>query len=257
MRTQDTEYGFQGARASLWRQPLAWLNVSVLVLLVTGYSNADQAQSDQIAALEARVRKLEMRVETVAHQVVAPFAIVDSQGKRIMNVDAAPYRGFRLYNEQGSSVAEMALRLGGTVLELGSDNSKVKASLGAVEKDAAVAALYFKTDNKMRALITTGTGGHASIALTAQDGIGLAAALESQPDWTGRISVFNKQHLPVAYIAESEKHPGGGNVIMADPDGNKVFTAGFIGDGNGAACVLRKGSGDCLGLRIPGMLGAP
>ena len=223
MRRQDTGSGFQGAHASMWRQPLAWLNVAALVLLVNGSGNADSGESAQIAALEARVAKLEKRAAANEHEVVAPFSVVDEQGKRIMSVGADPYRGFRLYNDKGNSVAELATKLGGTVLALGTDTSKASVSLGAVETGAAIAALYFRTDDKLRAQITTGSGGHANIAVVAQDGNGLAAALEAQPDWTGRISVYNKQHLPVTYITESEKNPGGGDVIMTHQPNLPLF----------------------------------
>ena len=80
MRMHDSGSGLQGAGASLWRQPLAWLNVAVLVLLVTGFSNADSGQSAQIAALEARLAKLEQRFEKGPHEVVAPFVVTDSKG---------------------------------------------------------------------------------------------------------------------------------------------------------------------------------
>ena len=99
--------------------------------------------------------------------------------------------------------------------------------------------------------------GHGHVAVYGLDGGSYAAALESQPDWKGLVGAYSKEKKAVAYITESPKHPGGGNVIMADPEGNKVFTAGFIGDGDGAACVMRKGSAKCLGLDIGGILGVP
>jgi hypothetical protein len=234
----------------VWRQPLAWLNVAVLVLLVSGYSNADQGQTAQIHGLEERVGKLERLVDAAKHQVVAPFVINDERGNPIVRVDDQHALSFYWVGSQ-VPVAALRAQLGGSVLILRNNDDSSSIALGATE--AKEPAIKIRTDSKLRAVVGATAGGHGLIAVYGQDGADLAAGLESQPDWKGRVAAYIKGSFPVAYMAESEKHPGGGNVIMADPDGNKVFAAGYMGDGNGGACIMKKGEAHCMAISLPGM----
>jgi hypothetical protein len=258
MATNRNGQAFQNVSVPLLRRPLAWLSVAVLVLAVNSYAVADQGQAAQIAALEARVAKLEKRIATAEHEVVAPFQVVDSSGKRILGVGQQSTNGIRgiyISNSNGGIVFEAKAALGGSVLTLQNDESKSQIALGATEANEP--AIKIRTDSKMRAIVASSADGHGRIAVYGQDGAQLASGLESQPDWKGRVAVYTKGSLPVALLAESEKHPGGGSVIATDPDGNKVFAAGFIGDGNGTACAVKNGSGNCLGTILPGLFGVP
>ena len=65
----------------------------------------------------------------------------------------------------------------------------------------------------------------------------------------GLIAVFSGKHA-VAFMTESDKHPGGGNVTTTNPAGEGIFSAGFTGEG-GDACINRKTGLKCLGIGLP------
>ena len=65
----------------------------------------------------------------------------------------------------------------------------------------------------------------------------------------GVVSVYH-QAIPIAFLTESDKHPGGGSVTVTDPGGNGMFSAGYTGEG-GDACVNRKNGLKCLGIALP------
>jgi hypothetical protein len=71
----------------------------------------------------------------------------------------------------------------------------------------------------------------------------------STVDSKGFIAVFSGKHA-IAFLTESDKHPGGGNITVTDPGGLGVFSAGFTGEG-ADVCIDRKSSLKCLGIGLP------
>jgi hypothetical protein len=65
----------------------------------------------------------------------------------------------------------------------------------------------------------------------------------------GLIAVWSGKHA-IAFMTESDKHPGGGNFTAANPAGEGVFSAGFTGEG-ADVCIDRKSSLRCLGINLP------
>jgi hypothetical protein len=76
-----------------------------------------------------------------------------------------------------------------------------------------------------------------------------AAALRTYGGGKGLGSIYSND-VAIAFMAESDKNPGGGEFTATDPAGNGIFAAGFAGDG-GEACVNRKSGLKCLGVGLP------
>jgi hypothetical protein len=65
------------------------------------------------------------------------------------------------------------------------------------------------------------------------------------------VAVYNGGGNAIAFLTESDKSAGGGNVTAAGPGGDGVFSAGYTGDG-GNACVNRAKNGvKCVGVGLP------
>ncbi len=77
----------------------------------------------------------------------------------------------------------------------------------------------------------------------------VVASLQSVSN-RGQVSVFNPQGVAIAYLTESDKIPGAGNVTVTNTTGKGVFSAGFDGT-EGAACANLKTGMWCLGKNLP------
>jgi hypothetical protein len=76
------------------------------------------------------------------------------------------------------------------------------------------------------------------------------AGVTSYGGGKGLIAIFNPTLRPIAMLAESAEHPGGGNITASAPNGNGIFSAGFTGEA-GDACVTRKNGLWCMGTNLP------
>jgi hypothetical protein len=65
----------------------------------------------------------------------------------------------------------------------------------------------------------------------------------------GMVAVHS-QTAAIAFLAESDKHAGGGSITATDPAGNGIFSAGYTGEG-GDVCVDNKNTLKCLGVGLP------
>lgn len=116
--------------------------------------------------------------------------------------------------------------------------SAINAGMGLAVRVAGIRKSYVGTNSE-------GNGG----VYVYGHGDNPAAVLTTIKGGKGLIAVFNDL-AAIAMLAESDKHPGGGEVSVTDPDGNGVFAAGYAGDG-GEACVNRKSGLKCLGVGLP------
>jgi hypothetical protein len=113
------------------------------------------------------------------------------------------------------------------------------ASLGLVVRKASAKRAFLGVDND-------GVGVVYVFSKTDQP----VAGITTYDLGKGLVGVFGPTGKPIAFLAESDKHPGGGNVTATNPDGEGIFSAGYTGEG-GDACIDRKSGLKCLGVGLP------
>jgi hypothetical protein len=148
-------------------------------------------------------------------------------------------------DQSGHPVATVSVQDNGGVIKAMMDGDpntfsamgSTQKALGLTVKHAGSPLAYVGwNDEKTGAVLVYGSGKDAAAGVITSGGKGV-------------VGVFN-DGVPVAYLSENRKHPGGGELTVADPAGNDVFQAGYTGEG-GEACVNHKGSLKCLGVALP------
>lgn len=147
-------------------------------------------------------------------------------------------------NSEGTSVAEIVSdATGGIVRVMKSGDPTTYTSINAIDKGNGLKIRKAGAD--MAFVGASSDGGTVETYNAAGD---LVSAL-STIDGKGLIAVFSGKHA-IAFLTESDKHPGGGNITVTDPGGSGIFSAGFTGEG-GDVCIDRKSSLKCLGIGLP------
>lgn len=182
----------------------------------------------------------------------APFVVVDAAGKPIFRVNdpsskgaKAADRGVYIYGNAGTANFELTTVYSGGKFVTQTDNTSYSVSIGALDN---ASGMKFRAQNKTRAYAGIDTRGRGLIGVFSEDEQ-LSAALQTNDAGKGLVAVMNGTR-PVAFLTQSEAHPGGGNVTVANPEGGGVFSAGYDGEA-GTACVNHKQSLHCLGIGLP------
>jgi len=137
---------------------------------------------------------------------------------------------------------------GGVVKVMKSDDPKTYTAINAV--NAGLGMAIRRAGVRLVFAGASGENGEKGSVFVFGGGENPIAALTSYGGGKGLVAVFNQAAAPIAMLAESDKHPGGGNVTANDPSGNGIFSAGFTGEA-GDACVTRKSGLWCMGTNLP------
>lgn len=137
---------------------------------------------------------------------------------------------------------------GGVVKVMKSDDPKTYTAINAV--NAGLGMAIRKAGVRLVFAGASGENGEKGSVFVFGGGENPVAALTSYGGGKGLVAVFNQATSPIAMLAESDKHPGGGNITASDPAGNGIFSAGFTGEA-GDACVTRKSGLWCMGTNLP------
>lgn len=153
----------------------------------------------------------------------------------------------QIYDGGGSSVAELAAQDSGAELKLAkSSDATTYVATAASSKGVGVAVRKAGTQSAFMGAADNGgivrifSNGHATPVAT----------MTASERGSGLVGVYNHSGTLVSFLTEST-NAGGGNVTTADPNGNGVFSAGYDGGSDGAACVDRKQHLHCLGIGLP------
>jgi hypothetical protein len=118
-------------------------------------------------------------------------------------------------------------------------------AINAIDKGIGLAV---RSSGVRKAFVGTSSEGIGGVYVYGS-GDDPAAGLFTYGGGKGCVSVFS-HNVSIAFLAESDKHAGGGSVTATDPAGNGIFSAGYTGDG-GDVCVNRKNGLKCLGIGLP------
>lgn len=183
----------------------------------------------------------------------APFVVVDASGKPIFRVQdprakgaQGGDRGVYVYGDAGVANIALTTVYGGSKAVLQDNGGKRSVAVGAVDDGAGVKV---RDGSKPRAYLGLNPQGNPIIGVYTGESDSMVAGIQTYDSTKGMVAVFNAG-TPVAFLAQSGAHPGGGNVTTADPAGKGVFSAGYDGQG-GTACVGQKNGPHCLGVGLP------
>jgi len=164
----------------------------------------------------------------VPNSVQAPFVVYDHDHRPIVEINDVPgKKGLSVFGPPGAENASIHLAFGesengvGPAVILSADS---KTAFARIDRDGYK---FFGSSTNAVAKLGVRSGGK------------------------GLVAVYNGSGNPIAFLTESDKNAGGGNVTAAGPGGGGVFSAGFTGDG-GNACVNRGKNGvKCVGVGLP------
>ena len=137
---------------------------------------------------------------------------------------------------------------GGVVKVMKSDDPKTYTAINAV--DAGLGLAIRKAGVRLVFAGASGENGEKGSVFVYGGGENPVAGVTSYGGGKGLLAIFNTESRAIAMLAESDKHPGGGNITANDPSGNGIFSAGFTGEA-GDACVTRKNGLWCMGTNLP------
>lgn len=133
---------------------------------------------------------------------------------------------------------------GGVVKVMKNGDATTYTSISAIEKGMGLAV---RIGGVRKSFVGTNEEGNGAV-LVYSAGEDAVAGLSTNGG-KGLVGAFS-HGVPIAFLTESDKHPGGGSVTATDPGGNGIFSAGFTGEG-GDACINRKSGLKCLGIGLP------
>ena len=154
-------------------------------------------------------------------------------------------RGVFVFDDSGNSVAEMMA------------NSEGIGAMRALQSEGGGDAALFADKDGGDMLIRNNAG--QIVAETTQRGFNYfgsggnqnAIAGVTESGGRGVVGVYGHGGTRLAFLTESDKS-GGGNVTLADPGGNGVFSAGYVAEGGADACLdLPKQGLKCFGIGLP------
>ena len=137
---------------------------------------------------------------------------------------------------------------GGIVKAMKSDDPKTYTAINAVS--AGLGLAIRKAGVRLVFAGASGENGEKGSVFVYGGGENPVAGVTSYGGGKGLVAIFNSELKAIAMLAESDKHPGGGNITANDPSGNGIFSAGFTGEA-GDACVTRKTGLWCMGTNLP------
>lgn len=137
---------------------------------------------------------------------------------------------------------------GGVVKVMKSDDPKTYTAINAV--NAGLGMAIRKAGVRLVFAGASGENGEKGSVFVYGGGENPVAGVTSYGGGKGLLAIFNNESRAIAMLAESDKHPGGGNITANDPAGNGIFSAGFTGEA-GDACVTRKNGLWCMGTNLP------
>jgi hypothetical protein len=136
---------------------------------------------------------------------------------------------------------------GGVVKVMKSGDANTYTTINAI--DGGLGLMVRKGGAKKAFVGTSGDSGEKGSIFVYGSGDNPIAGITSYGGGKGMVAVYS-QTAAIAFLAESDKHAGGGSITATDPAGNGVFSAGYTGDG-GDVCVDHKNSLKCLGVGLP------
>jgi hypothetical protein len=136
---------------------------------------------------------------------------------------------------------------GGVVKVMKSGEANTYTAINAI--NAGLGMAIRKSGTRLVFAGASGDNGEKGSVYVYGNGENPVAGITSYAGGKGLVAVFN-QSAAIAMLAESDKHPGGGNITASDPGGNGIFSAGYTGEA-GDACVTRKNGLWCMGTNLP------
>jgi len=151
-------------------------------------------------------------------------------------------------DKDGQPVAEvLASDNGGIVKVMKSGEANTYTAINAV--NAGLGMSIRKAGQRLVFAGASGADGEKGSVYVYGNGENPIAGISSYGGGKGLVAVFNASSA-IAFMSESDKHPGGGSITVSDPGGNGIFSAGFTGEA-GDACVTRKNGLWCMGTNLP------
>ncbi|HEY6242829.1 MAG TPA: hypothetical protein VIX17_02715 [Pyrinomonadaceae bacterium] len=136
---------------------------------------------------------------------------------------------------------------GGVVKVMKSGEANTYTAINAV--NAGLGMAIRKAGKRLVFAGASGADGEKGSVYVYGNGDSPIAGISSYGGGKGLVAVFNAS-AAIAFMSESDKHPGGGSITVSDPGGNGIFSAGFTGEA-GDACVTRKNGLWCMGTNLP------
>jgi hypothetical protein len=219
--------------------------------------------------LEKQIEKLEQRVAELEEQdtdrkreayVSAPFEVRDRSGNAIFRVteealasDPAPVSiaksggGGRLEVRGGSGTVTLEQPEGrGLALRFAASTTTV-AAIGF--DGAGDGRVQLGGDGQRATVGLWGGGTQGSVDVYGSNDAPLVSMNSADLGGDGILVVRNDSGIAVAHLTGSSQG-GGGNVTVADPAGNGMFSAGWNGE-EGLACANLKSGMWCMGKNLP------
>lgn len=191
------------------------------------------------------------------YRVPAPFAVVDSAGKPIFVVKddrALPAiqtasRGAYLVTASGATVASINAPggTGGMVKVYSATSDTTTVAIAALGSSGDTLGMLVRREGQKQVYAGINAQGGAVHVFANGDAPRVGLQTESG---RGAAIVWNAAKIPIAYLTESDKVAGTGNVTVADGAGAGVFSAGYTGS-EGSACVNTKSGLWCMGKNLP------
>ena len=152
-------------------------------------------------------------------------------------------------DKTGQKVAGVVASDGGGVVKvMKSDDQKTYTAINAV--NAGLGLAVRKAGVRLVFAGASGENGDKGSFFVYGSGENPVAGVTSYGGGKGLVAIFNQESRAIAMLAESDKHPGGGNITASAPNGDGIFSAGFTGEA-GDACVTRKTGLWCMGTNLP------
>jgi hypothetical protein len=136
---------------------------------------------------------------------------------------------------------------GGIVKVMKSGEANTYTAINAI--NAGLGMAIRKAGQRLVFAGASGADGEKGSVYVYGNGENPIAGISSYGGGKGLVAVFNASSA-IAFMSESDKHPGGGSITVSDPGGNGIFSAGFTGEA-GDACVTRKNGLWCMGTNLP------
>jgi len=152
-------------------------------------------------------------------------------------------------DKTGQKVAGVVASDGGGVVKvMKSDDQKTYTAINAV--NAGLGLAVRKAGVRLVFAGASGENGDKGSFFVYGSGENPVAGVTSYGGGKGLVAIFNQESRAIAMLAESDKHPGGGNITASAPNGDGIFSAGFTGEA-GDACVTRKTGLWGMGTNLP------
>ena len=136
---------------------------------------------------------------------------------------------------------------GGIIKVMKSGEANTYTAINAI--NAGLGMAIRKAGQRLVFAGASGADGEKGSVYVYGNGENPIAGISSYGGGKGLVAVFNASSA-IAFMSESDKHPGGGSITVSDPGGNGIFSAGFTGEA-GDACVTRKNGLWCMGTNLP------